>query len=494
MKLLFKQILSVAFLGVLFSSCKKHLLDINVDPNNPTTASASPDLVLPAALNNTAVIYNNPSADSRFAFAGIWMGQIAYSGNYAISTESLSYALTTNFAAAAFANIYDNIEDYDFVETKGAAAGNKFYQGIGMLMKAYNFQTLVDLYNNVPYTEALQGTANSKPAYDDAKAIYDDLGKKIDAATDLFNASVTGSISGDIMFGGDRDKWVAFANTVKLRLLLRQSQRGDRASYITAEATKLNGASFLATDATINPGYLNSAGKANPFWGANINTSGTYTNDFYRAGQYAVQFYLDHNDPRVGRYFKPAASTGLYHGNYFGDQGDPNSKTSEYGAGLLKAFSQPAILMLASESYFIQAEAALKGWITVAGQTPKTLYQKGVEKSFTFLGLTAAQASTYYTQAGDKQVNWDATTNAQEQLALIIRQKWAAETAINELEPYNDYRRLTLPADVPLSLSPFSTGIFPKRLLYPQREYEVNGENVLAQGTITPSSKVWWLP
>lgn len=491
MKLLFKQILSIVFFAVLVTSCRKHLLDINVDPNRATTASATPELVLPAALNNTVGIYNNPSADARFAFAGIWMGQIAYSGNYAISTENLSYAITNNFGAGLFGNVYDNLEDYDFIEKKGAEVGNNFYRGIGILMKAYNFQTLADVYNNVPYSGALQGTANSKPAYDDAKTIYDDLGKKIDTAIALFGTSAAGSIGGDIMFGGDPAKWLKFAKTVKLRLLLRQSQRADRAAYITTEVAKLAGASFLDIDATINPGYLNSAGKTNPFWGANINTSGTYTNDFYRAGQYAVKFYLDHNDLRVGKYFKPAASTGIYHGNYFGDQGDPNSKTSEYGPGLLKAFSQPAILMLAAESYFIQAEAALKGWI--AGD-PKTLYQTGVQKSFTFLGLTVAQAQTYYSQAGDKQVNWDATTSNAEKLALIIRQKWAAETAINELEVYNDYRRLTLPADVPLSLSPYSTGIMPKRLLYPQREYEVNAENVLAQGTITPSSKVWWMP
>jgi hypothetical protein len=108
--------------------------------------------------------------------------------------------------------------------------------------------------------------------------------------------------------------------------------------------------------------------------------------------------------------------------------------------------------------------------------------------------LTAAQAQTYYSQPGDKQVNWDATTNLSEQIALIIRQKWAALCCINELEPYNDYRRLKLPPDVPLSTSPFSTGKMPTRLLYPQREYEVNAESVQAVGTITPTTNVWWMP
>ncbi len=510
MKILLKQILPVAFFAVLFSSCKKDLLDINVDPNNPTTTSASPALVLPAALNNMVATYSNPTNDARFAFAGLWLGHISYSGNYAIATENVSYAITNNFGSAAFGNIYDNLEDFDFVEKKGSEIGNNFYRAIGILMKAYNFQTLVDIYNNVPYTEALQGTGISKPKYDDAKAIYDDLGKRMDTAIALFKISVSGSITGDIMFSGDATKWLKFANTVKLRLLLRQSERTDRQAYIQAEVAKLAGAAFLDVDAAVNPGYLNSAGKANPFWGANINTSGTYTQDFYRAGQFIIDFSLGHNDSaRVKSWFKPATATGKYQGNYFGDQGIPNSKTSEFGPGVLKAFSQPAIIMLAAESYFIQAEAAARGWIS---GTPKTLYQTGVTKSFVFLGATrppirnvantadsitytpTQSATIYYSRPGDNQTNWDATTNLQEQLALIIRQKWVALTLINESEPYNDYRRLKLPADIPLSTSPYSTGKMPTRLLYPQREYEVNAESVQAAGTVTPTTKVWWMP
>jgi hypothetical protein len=493
MKISLKNILSVAFLAVFFYSCKKQLLDINTDPNNPTTASATPDLVLANALNVTGAIYNNPTSDNRYAFAGLWLGHIAYSGNYAISTENISYAITTNFGAGVWSSIYDNLIDYDFVEQKGKAQGNVFYEGIGKLMKAYNFQTLVDLYNNVPYSQALQGTSASKPTYDDAKAIYDDLGKKMDTAIALLKVSASGTISGDIMFAGDAVKWLKFANTVKLRLLLRQSERADRAAYITAEAAKFNATTpFLDVDATINPGFLNSAGKTNPFWGSNINTAGTYTQDFYRAGQFVIDFFKAHNDTlRIAKFFVKAASTGIFQGNYFGDQGIPNSKTSTFGPGILKSATQPAVIMLAAESYFLQSEAALRGWIP---GDPKALYQKGVEASFKFLGLTAGQAATYYSQPSDKQVNWDATVTFQEKLALIIRQKWAALTLINELEPYNDYRRLKLPADIPLSTSPYSTGKMPTRLLYPQREYEVNGESVGAQGTITPTTNVWWMP
>lgn len=492
MKTLHKLAAVILMVGALFSSCKKQVLDINTDPNNPTTSVATAELVLPSALQTTAAIMNNPTADARFAFAGIWMGHIAYSGNYNIATENISYNITTNFASGAFGSLFDNINDYDFVESKGIQQGNKFYEAVGKLMKAYCFQVLVDLYGNIPYSEALKGTLVSKPKYDDAKTIYESLGLKMDTSIALLKTlSDNGTtITGDIMFKGDASKWLQFANTVKLRLLLRQSERPDRQSYIQTEKAKFTASTaFLTINAAINPGYVNSAGKTNPFWGSNVNVTGTYTQDFYRAGQYAISFFLNNNDPRVGRFYKPiAGSTNVYQGNYFGDQGIVNSKTSEIGTGVLKSYDQPSILMLAAESYFIQSEAVVRGWIS---GDAKTLYQKGVEASFTFLGLTAANAQTYYTQAGNNQVNWDAAAGTAEKIALIIRQKWAAEPFINELEPYNEYRRLKLPADVPLSKSQYSSGKLPGRLLYPQREYDVNSTNVPAAAA---TDKVWWMP
>ena len=501
MKFLLKQILSVSFLAVLFSSCKKDLLDINVDPNNPTTVSASAGLVLPAALSATASIYNNPViGNNGFVFAGLWLGHVSYSGNYAIQTENVSYNITNNFGSGIFTELYDNINDYDFVEKNGAATSNLFYQGIGILMKAYNFQTLVDLYNNVPYSQALQGTANTKPAYDNGKDIYDSLAIKMDTAISYFttvSSSGTISITGDIMFGGDASQWLQFANTVKLRLLLRQTEIADRQSYIQTEAAKLDSVSFLASDATINPGYSASDGKANPFYESNVKVTipdpvAGYNQTLYRPGQYAINFFKTHNDPRLGSFYQPVGGSGnTYVGNFFGDQGIPNNGTSQFGYGVLKSPNQNSVLMLAAESYFLQSEAVLRGLIT---GDAKALYQSGVEASFEYLGLAQDDAITYYSQPGDKQVNWDATTTFQEKLALIIRQKWAALTLINELEPYNDYRRLHLPADVPLSTSPFSTGIFPNRLRYPQREFEVNAANVSAQGNPTAGDKVWWIP
>ena len=507
MKLL-KQFLAIFILAAVATSCKKQLLDINTSPNDPTTVSATPNLVLANALNVSANIYDDATlGNNNFVWAGLWLGHISYSGNYAIATENISYQLTNSFASGTFPNLYDNNEDYDFVEQKGVTLGNGFYRAIGMFMKAYNYQTLVDLYNNVPYTQALKGTGVSNPAYDGGKAIYDDLSKKMDTAISLFKLAASGNtaIQGDIMFSGNATSWYKLANTVKLRLLLRQSEVNGAAAKTQAAA--LTGG-FLTANAGINPGYVNSVGKRSPFFESNYNSAGAYSQDLYRAGQYGVNFYTAHNDPRLSRFYT-ATQAGLFKGNFFGDQGIPNSLTSTIGPGVLQAYNQPAILMLASESYFLQAEAVLRGWIP---GDPQALYQSGVAASFTYVGANyppvrnvantadsitytpTTSALKYYTQPGDKQTTWSATSSFAEQLALIIRQKWASETWINELEPYNDYRRLHLPADVPLSTSPFSTNIFPNRLRYPQRELDVNSANVLAAGSDTPATKVWWQP
>ena len=88
MKLSTKNILPVSLLAILLGGCTKELLDINTDPNNPTTSSATPGIILPNALRITALTYNAPTiGNNNFVFVGLWLGHIAYSGNYAISTE-----------------------------------------------------------------------------------------------------------------------------------------------------------------------------------------------------------------------------------------------------------------------------------------------------------------------------------------------------------------------------------------------------------------------
>src|SRR4051812_23811843 len=177
-----KLIIFTALVGLVISSCKKNFLDINQNPNAATTTT--PELVLPAALANTAARMN-PMAAPNTWFNG-WMGYWAISGSYAISTSDFTtYKQTTATGDPTWQAIYLNLNNYNYVEVQAKVQEKPFYEATAKVMKAYNFQQLVDLFGDVPYTEAFNGTANLHPKYDDQKFIYEDLIKQLDTAITL---------------------------------------------------------------------------------------------------------------------------------------------------------------------------------------------------------------------------------------------------------------------------------------------------------------------
>ena len=371
-------------------------------------------------------------------------------------------------------------------------------------MKALHFQLLVDTYGNIPFTQALQGVTTAQPTYDDAKTVYEGVFGQLDAGLALFNEAekqaaqgLTGGNPGinDIMFRGNLAKWRRFANTLKLRMLLRQSEKADRAAFIQSQLAviKTSGYGFLRAGETaaVNPGYANSANQQNPFYatyGYKINGQPTEAYNVYRGNKYAITFYQSTNDPRLKAYYAPVGGVGsTFNGAFFGTTTPvPNGQTSGIGPGLLQKVNQDAVILSSHEALFLQAEAAQRGWIT---GDPKTLYQQAITESFVNVGLTAVDAATYYGQTLNN-VGFDASGN---KIEAIITQKWASLNGWSPFEAWSDYRRLGLPA-VPISLDP-STSVkqIPVRLFYPQSEYNYNGANVQAQGNINQfTSKIFW--
>jgi hypothetical protein len=264
-------LLCIAALFAL-SSCSKDYLDINTSPNKPTTVV--PGLVLTNALSSTA---NNTTGSINFyQFASTWTGSWNYSGAVAAFAEERSYQFTTNYGPAVgiWNGLYNNLEDYDYVEKQGATTKNSFYVAVAKTIKAYDFQYLVDVFGNIPYNQALKSTVSIRPQYDKDQAIYEDLAKQLDTAATLFKGLVgkvnSSDAAFDIMYKGDAQKWGKFANTLKLRLLLRQSEIAGRSTYISNEIAKItaNGLGYIGAGdgGSVNPGYSNSAGKQNPYW------------------------------------------------------------------------------------------------------------------------------------------------------------------------------------------------------------------------------------
>jgi len=485
---------AVVFLG----ACKKGYLDINENPNNPT--SVKPALLLTGALNNTAASTTGNSIF--YSFASLWMNYWMTPGGVSGWYEERSYNFTTNWSGSTtlWANAYDNLNDYTSLEKQGKANGQNFYVAVAKTMKAWNYQYLVDFYGNVPYTQASQSVTFINPKYDKAQAIYEDLAKQLDTAANLFKTStvISADAAADIFNKGDLTKWGKFANTLKLRILLRQSEMPGREAYIKAELAKIdaNGFGYIGTSGGIfnNPGYLNTTGKQNPFWavyGYGVDGTRTASHGYMLASTYGMDFLRTNNDPRLARMYNTvndgAGST--YVSLVWGQ--DVNfdqtiATVSSIGKGVLKAFNQAQPILTDFESLFIQAEAAQRGWIT---GDAKTFYEAAVTANFVYLDLQAAQARTYLT---DQAVaNWDGNSD---KLALIIKQKWAAMNGTNAIEPWTDYRRLELPADMPISIaSTVTTRKIPVRMLYPQREYNTNAANVAAEGTINQfTTRIFW--
>lgn len=494
-----KIILSFAVLATFMAGCKKSLLDINADPNRATFSTAQ--LTMPIALENAARIANT----SYFPLA-FWTGYWATSNGFAKPVETYTYNITSNFLSGVWDNLYNNLADFDYIEKQANAQNLPAYQSIAKVMKAYDFHQLVDLYGNVPYTEALQGANNLAPKYDNGQTIYDDLIKQLDSAILTFKKAATaGTINvpldkakvllfGSVLNTASPDAssatflkmWTKFANTLKLKLLVQQSQIG-RDAYIKTELQGLTAADFLALgeDALVNPGYTTATTKLNPYYGAFYKSyqSAGDTYNSTRASDYAAKTYTSFNDPRISYFYTKNANTAGYLGSVFGDpSGTANAAT--IGAPSLNA-TGPSIIMTASESLFLQAEAVQRGYIT---GNAKQLFTDAVTASFQFTGNTAAAATTYLAQA-NPDINWDLATD---KIKLIITQKWFAMNGIDILAAYNDYRRTGYP-NVPLSTDPNSKGRVPVRVFYPQRETLLNTANVTAAGTVDVyTTTVFW--
>jgi len=493
-----KLIYMLAALVLTLGACKKGYLDINDNPNNAT--AVKPALILTGALNNTAAATTGSSIF--YSFAALWMNYWMTPGGVSGWYEERSYNFTTNWSGSTtlWANVYDNLTDYAYLEKQSKAAGQTFFVGIAKTMKAWDYQYLVDFYGNVPYTQANQSVNFLNPKYDKAQDIYEDLVKQLDTATNLFKTATVApaDATADIYAKGDLQKWGKFANTLKLRILLRQSEMPGREAYIKAEIAKItaNGFGYIETDEGIfnNPGYLNTTGKQNPFWavyGYGVDGTRTASHGYMLASTYGMDFLRNNNDPRLDKFYNTindgAGST--YVSLVWGQEVNFDqtiATVSSIGKGVLKSFDQDQPIMTDFESLFIQAEAAQRGWI--AGDA-RTYYEAAVKANFIYLGLTEAEADTYLT---DQTVaNWDANAN---KIALIIKQKWAAMNGTNDIEPWTDYRRLELPADMPISIaSTVTTRKIPVRMLYPQREYNTNASNVIAQGTINQfTTRIFW--
>lgn len=497
MKKVFYSILTL--LLIVSAGCKDEFFDINENPNSPTEGSITPQLILPRLLHVTSA-----RMATSYDYAAHWTGYWSRSGTYGPTVEQESYNITNNYQTDEWTNWYDLLADADLMEKKAKESGQTYYEGAAKVIKSIGFMYLVDQYNNVPYSKAFDLAGNILPAYDKGDAIYADLLLQLDAAAKLFAAGSVSANPGietsDIMFHGDATMWRKLINTQRLKLLIRQSQ--VLASAPTAELAKItaDGSGFLMSGqtASVQPSYVIDNGKQNPFWDAYKTTyAGAVADQYNRANNFVLDKFRANNDVRYQYFFSKAAvplAGKDYYGYNFGEvipNTDPKEANSSNvaGPGVAKSATQAQWIFTSVESMFLQAEATQRGWL--AGNA-ETAYNTAVTESFVWLGVTsaAATANAYLTSGA----TISSYAGATDKIRLIAMQKYLALVGINNFEAYTDYRRLGVPADLPLSLAPSrGSNVIPKRLLYPQSEYNYNAANVAAEGTISAqTSTIFW--
>ena len=504
-----KYIVAVSFLCLAMASCKKTWLDVNTNPNS--LLSSTPDFTFTSGVARTAATLGPNELGS------YWSGQWTQSNTYIISNAIFAYQFNnTNFNY--WDGYYDILKDLQYSIDGADAIGPKYFGGTSRVMKAYVVQMIVDMYGNAPYSDAWKGLNSLAPKYDDQKVIYEDLIKVLDTAITILRTNPLAAVyaGADIVFGSPlataNTRWIQFANSLKMRILIRQSRIPGRDAYIIPEINKAaattEGFLPLGVDVAVNPGYLASTGKQNPFyetWG--YNAAGTVlalaryprptvflfnqlitTNDTFRLKRLA----WPNGGELAGREEKLANYTPVP----FGVSSGYLAQSSAYiGPSQIKKgeFNRPMILMTNAEVQFLLAEAKqLYGASVTLPGTAQSYYENGVKESFRLTGTTATygtdKATTLLT-SGIDLADWTASPD---KLKAIWMQKWLALVNYNGLEAWSEYRRTNFPVTPP-SLATAASAPRPVRLFYPQSELASNGANVLAQGVIDVfTSRIFW--
>jgi Starch-binding associating with outer membrane len=503
-----KSYIVILLFALLGSSCNEAFLDVNTNPNSLPTAL--PNYVFTNAVNTSATNMVSPNETGSY-----WSGQWTQSNSYILVTGTFGYTFT-NGDFNYWDGYYDNLNDYQYVIDNADANGQKFLKGPAKVMKALLVQQLVDMYGNVPFTEALQGVKNLAPKFDDQKVIYESLVTLLDQAiVDIkANSFASAFTSSDIVFKGNTTKWAKFANSLKLRILMRQARVADKQAYVKTEINKIvtEGSGFITGEdvGSGGPGfYQPTAGKLNPVydrWGYDANGAVRALGRFPRITDFLVIGLKAANDTfRLKKYGyaiggEGAAGTsakGDLAANYIGipfgtSSGFVATAASSIGPSLITkgAFDKPFILLTAAEVQLNLAEAKERfGAGVTLPNAAQAYFEAGIGQSFRLLGVdSAAVRAAKFVGSGIQDYDYAASTN---KLKAIGLQKWLALYNYNGLEAWSEYRKTGFPV-IPQTKQLTDTKR-PVRFFYPNTESGANAANVTAQGAIDVfSSRMFW--
>lgn len=284
-----KNIRSIVFGCLLLASlgsCKKWL-DVNSDPDNPNNSTVSVQNRLPWIehfYQYTAGVSNFRTATG----AGVYYSNSG-SGN-ALSTTWTAHTGNTTPYQTWFVEVASNLNDlYNTAQAQGAY----HYMAAADVFHALGFMEMLDIYGEMPYTQALAG--NPSPGFDDGKTIYYGCMAKLNEAISLFSKTqdpVAPTLaSGDLWSNGNLDKWIKFCWGLKARYMLKLSKKADLYNadsilYCLSKGPQSNADNMLA------PGYNNST-VVDYLLSDPVVTNGNFDYAAYGSNQRISQYYYN---------------------------------------------------------------------------------------------------------------------------------------------------------------------------------------------------------
>ena len=480
-----KKICILAPILVGLGSCSK-FLDVNVTPNNPT--SVTPAVLLPTVQVGAA--FANANELNRFASVAV---QQLYGAGGTPAATDIYVTTGADFNNQWQGELYNGalVNAQRLIELGNANEGSgRAYSGIGKIMKAYAFAILTDCWGDIPYSQALQGEANTQPRLDKQEDIYKgnqaagiqslfDLVRE--GLADLDATSTVVPTTDDVIYGGNLVRWRQAGNTLLLKLANTISRKEPELARTVINEVITRNVFIKANADDMNLTFGSAVNSQDPRYVYTVTS--LFRDDLALSSRY-LTLLRSLNDPRLPVFFtKPAADYVAFDNGFRGTL--PASTTwSRYNAYVIGATGQGPVRMITNfQRAFILAESAL-----VLGTTgdPQALYTEGITASMQLAGFTAAQITAYLT-ANPTVATLTGTT--QQRLAQIMTQKYIAFTG-NGLEIWNDVRRTNLPA-LPLSQNAAGVNGTPQvRLEYTATERTRNPS--LPNPGPQTNVKLWW--
>lgn len=484
---------------MITTSCKDYL-DINDSPNSPSSAGAN--LILPAGQASIAVvtggIYNNLGG-----FMAQYWTQAVTANQY---NDLDQYLLKTDDYERQWDELYAGaLNDLEFIKAEFVANEDWGNYLVTVTLQTYAFQLLVDLHDKIPYTEALSPAEFMNPNWDSGKDVYAGILSDLDDAINKVKTDSKPSIfDEDLLLGSNVQAWVQFARSLKLKILMRQSNVED---VSTAVKQLLNEGGFLQESVAMTT-FQSEVNKYNPWYEVQVDRlsgSSAASSVNHIACYSLTQYLVSKNDPRLAALFLPAkddSEFGLYGSNYPGaskaGQRSSSTTSDDSYARVNYGNTDPAYLMIMPEIHFLIAEAELR--FNNDDAAAKAHYEAGLSASLEMHSIV--DDGSLYGSGGAYE--WDSGKSVEDRLKDVYMQRWIAFAKFLSIEGWIELRRTDYPeriafdysVDAPIGvlLSPFQNklgvGLFPNRIWYPDSELSAN-LNAPEQPTDL-TVKVWW--